>query len=159
MRTTLEELDHPQSATQLRTDNSTADSIVNKTIKQKQNTAMNKRFYQLQDRVEQGEFRVFWVQGKYNLVEHFTKYHSPVTHRKLRPINSYIKDKRPTSLQGCIEILTKESANSYSNRKATKSGNQTNPISNSNTASQQTIYSLLDKLTKALTDRLMSRLV
>ena len=33
MRTTLEELDHPQPPTPLKTDNSTADGIMNKTIK------------------------------------------------------------------------------------------------------------------------------
>ena len=34
-KTTLEELDHPQPATPLKTDNSTADGIMNKTIKQR----------------------------------------------------------------------------------------------------------------------------
>jgi hypothetical protein len=33
MRITLEELNHPQPATQMRTDNSTADGIMNKTVK------------------------------------------------------------------------------------------------------------------------------
>ena len=32
---------------------------MNSTIKQKESKAMDKRFYWLQDRVEQGEFRVF----------------------------------------------------------------------------------------------------
>ena len=54
IRTTLKELDHPQPATPLQTDNSTADGVVNKTIKQRQSKAMNKRLYWLQDRVEQG---------------------------------------------------------------------------------------------------------
>ena len=35
MRTTLEELDHPQPPTPLKTDNSTADGIINKIIKQR----------------------------------------------------------------------------------------------------------------------------
>ena len=52
MRTTLEELDHPQPPTPLKTDNSTADGIMNKTIKQRQSKAMDKIFYWLQDRVE-----------------------------------------------------------------------------------------------------------
>ena len=55
MRTTLKELDHPQPATPIRTDNSTANGIMNKTIKQKQNKAMDKRFYWLRDQVEQKE--------------------------------------------------------------------------------------------------------
>jgi hypothetical protein len=41
MRITLEELDHPQPATPIRTDNSTADGIMNKTVKQKQSKSMD----------------------------------------------------------------------------------------------------------------------
>ena len=41
MRTTPEELDHPQLPIPLKTDNSTADSIMNKTIKQGQSKAMD----------------------------------------------------------------------------------------------------------------------
>jgi hypothetical protein len=37
MRITLEELDHPQPATPMRTDNSTADGIMNKTVKNRSN--------------------------------------------------------------------------------------------------------------------------
>ena len=81
MRTTLEELNHPQPATALRTDNSTADGIMTKTVKQKQCKATDKRFYWLQDRVKQGEFRVFWAPGKVNLAEYFTKYHLPAHHK------------------------------------------------------------------------------
>ena len=40
----------------MRTDNSTADDIVNKTVKE--NKAMDKKFYWLQNRVEEGEFKV-----------------------------------------------------------------------------------------------------
>ena len=59
MRTTLEELNHPQPPTLIQTDNSTADGIMNKTIKQRQSKAMDKRFYLLQNRVKQGEFKIF----------------------------------------------------------------------------------------------------
>jgi hypothetical protein len=40
MRITLEELNHPQPATPMRTDNSTADGIMNKTVKQKQSKSI-----------------------------------------------------------------------------------------------------------------------
>ena len=102
MRTTLEQLDHPQPPTPIQTDNSTADGIINVTIKQKQSKAINKQFYWLQDRVEQGEFRVFWAPGKDNLADYYTKYHSPATHRRLRPIYTYIEGKSLTTLQGCV---------------------------------------------------------
>ena len=90
MRTTLEELDHPQPAPPLKTDNSIVNDIMNKTIKQRESKVMDKRFYWLQDRIEQREFRVLWVPGKHNLVDYFTKYHSLATHRQLRPIYIYI---------------------------------------------------------------------
>jgi hypothetical protein len=49
MRIILEELNHPQPATPIRTDNSTADGMMNKTVKQKQLKSMDMRFYWLQD--------------------------------------------------------------------------------------------------------------
>ena len=107
MIATLEELGHPQPENPLKTDNSTADGIISKTIKQSQSKAMDKRLYWLQDRVEQGEFRVLWAPGKDNLANYYTKYHSPTTHRRLRPIYTYIKGESPTTLQGCVEILTR----------------------------------------------------
>ena len=74
MRITLEELGHPQSATPIRTDNSTADGKINNTVKQKQQSkSMDMRFYWFQDRVEQGQFRVFWAPGKINLADYQSK--------------------------------------------------------------------------------------
>jgi len=105
-RTTAEELGHIQPPTPLRTDNSTADGIMNKTVKQKQSKAMDMRFYWLQDRVEQGQFKIYWAPGKYNLADYFTKLHPPSHHRKVRPIYLYIEENSPTTLQGCVEILT-----------------------------------------------------
>ena len=45
MRVILEELGHPQPATPMRTDNSTADGIRNKTVNQKQSKSMDMQFY------------------------------------------------------------------------------------------------------------------
>jgi hypothetical protein len=63
-RITAEELGHIQPPTPLETDNSTADRIMNKTVRQKQSKAMDMRFYWLQDRVEQGQFRIYWAPCK-----------------------------------------------------------------------------------------------
>ena len=68
---------------------------------------MDKIFYWLQDRVKQGEFRVFWDPGKDNLADYYTKYHSQATHRRLRPIYTYTEGKGPTTFQGCVKILTR----------------------------------------------------
>lgn len=59
-RTTLEVLGHPQPPTPLRTNNSTADGIINGTIKQKRSKALDMRFYWLKDRASQGQFRIYW---------------------------------------------------------------------------------------------------
>ena len=42
---------------------------MNKTVEQKQLKSMDMQFYWLQDRVEQGQFRVFWAPGKINLAD------------------------------------------------------------------------------------------
>jgi hypothetical protein len=51
LRVTLIELGHTQPLTPLRTDNSTAYSILNETIKQKHSKAMDMRYRWLTDRV------------------------------------------------------------------------------------------------------------
>jgi hypothetical protein len=106
-RITAEELGHIQPPTQMKTNNSTADGIMNKTVKQKQSKAMDMRFYWLQDRVEQGQFRIYWASGKYNLVDYFSKLHPPSHQKKMRTIYLYNERTSPTMLQGCVEILTR----------------------------------------------------
>jgi hypothetical protein len=57
-RTTLTEMDHIQDATELKTDNTTVDGIINNTVQQKRSKAMDMRFYWVKDRVEQGQFNI-----------------------------------------------------------------------------------------------------
>jgi hypothetical protein len=57
LRVTLTELGHTQPPTPLRTDNSTAYSNVNETIKQKRSKAMDMRYHWLTDRVRQKTIR------------------------------------------------------------------------------------------------------
>ena len=58
-RTTLIELGHPQPSTPLKTDNITADGILNGTVKQKRSKALVMKFYWLKDRAAQGECRIY----------------------------------------------------------------------------------------------------
>ncbi|GAX19836.1 hypothetical protein FisN_11Lu298 [Fistulifera solaris] len=51
IRTALEEMNHPQPATPIVTDNSTASGIANDTVKQKRSKAMDMHFYWIHDRV------------------------------------------------------------------------------------------------------------
>jgi hypothetical protein len=75
LRTTLEELGHPQPPTPLQTDNTTATGYSNGEIKQKIKGAMCMRFYLVKDRVKQGQFHVYWGPGYRNLADYFTKHH------------------------------------------------------------------------------------
>jgi hypothetical protein len=86
LRTTLEELGHKQPPTPMETDNTTAKGYSNGTIKQKRTKAMDMRFYWIKDRVEQGQFNVYWGPGFQNLADYFTKHHSPAHHKIIRDI-------------------------------------------------------------------------
>ena len=104
LRITCEELGHKQPATPMRTDNNTACGILTGTFKQNRSKAIDMRFYWLRDRVEQGQFRIYWERGETNLADYFTKHHPGSHHRRVRPV--YVSNKHsPSSLQGCIELL------------------------------------------------------
>jgi hypothetical protein len=108
LRTTLEELGHPQPPTPMETDNTTATGNSNGTIKQKRTKAMDVRFYWIKDRVKKGQFNVYWGPGFQNLADYLTKRHSPAHHKRMRdiyihaderPINR--KETRDSALLGC----------------------------------------------------------
>jgi hypothetical protein len=61
IRTTLDEMDHPQPATPVAVDNTTAVGIANDTVKQSRSRAIDMRFYWVRDRINQGQFHVYWV--------------------------------------------------------------------------------------------------
>jgi hypothetical protein len=84
LRVTLTELVHTQPPTPLRTDNSTAFSIVNETIKQKRSKAMDMRYHWLTDRVSQKQFNVYCRPGRENLADYHTKHHSAQHHKDMR---------------------------------------------------------------------------
>lgn len=85
IRTTLEEMGWPQQPTPLQTDNTTANGIANDNIKQQRSRAMDMRFYWLRDRAAQGQFRIYWAPGAYNLADYFSKHHPPAHHIRMRP--------------------------------------------------------------------------
>ena len=105
LRNCLEAMGYAQPATPLRTDNNTANGIINNTMKQKRSKAIDVRFYWIRDRVNQGQFRVYWGAGKHSLGDFYTKHHPPAYHKKMRPIHTYVEGKSPEDLQGCIRIM------------------------------------------------------
>jgi hypothetical protein len=57
-RETLKEMGHPQDATEIKIDNTTADGIANRNVLQKRSKAMDMRYYWIQDPFEQGKLDV-----------------------------------------------------------------------------------------------------
>jgi hypothetical protein len=75
---------HPQPATPIVTDNSTASGLANDTVKQKRPKAIDMRFYWIRDRVRQTQFQVRWVKGELNLADYYSKHHPPSHNRNIR---------------------------------------------------------------------------
>jgi len=88
IRTTLEELGHPQPPTPIVTDNSTASGIANDTVHQKRSKAIDMQFYWIRDRVRQGQFQIKWQKGAQNKADYFTKHHPAAHHQQIR--SSYL---------------------------------------------------------------------
>jgi hypothetical protein len=117
LRTTLEELGHPQPPTPLETDKTTATGYSNGTIKQKRTKAMDMHFYWIKDRVKQGQFKVYWVPGYRNLADYFTKHHSPAHNKRMREIYIHASEQpmnrkgiRDSALRGCVNTSGKAGA-------------------------------------------------
>ena len=90
LRTALIEMGHPQPATPIQTDNSFAAGMANNTVKQRRSKAMDMRFYWIQDRVQQGQFNIYWAKGADNLADYFTKHFNRRQHRHIR--KNYLVD-------------------------------------------------------------------
>jgi hypothetical protein len=84
-RAILEEMRHHQEATELTNTNSTADGIINDTFQQKRLKSIDMRFYWINDRVKQGQFKVGWAPGDTHVGDYFTKHHSPAHNKRMRP--------------------------------------------------------------------------
>jgi hypothetical protein len=85
----LEEMGHPQPATPMATDNSTASGIATDTVKQKRSKAIDMRFYWIRDRVRQGQFHIYWSKGQTNRADYFSKHHPASHHQAIRSTYLY----------------------------------------------------------------------
>ena len=63
-----------------------------KPCKQQRSRAMDMRYYWLQDRVKQKQFKVHWKPGITNLADYPSKHHAPIHHQRMRPIYLHTKD-------------------------------------------------------------------
>jgi hypothetical protein len=81
IRNILQEMGHPQPATLMQTDNTTAHGILRGTCKQQRSKAIYMRFYWVRDRAQQGQFDIGWGPSAQNLGDYFTKHHTPAHHK------------------------------------------------------------------------------
>jgi hypothetical protein len=108
-RIILEEMGHPQPATPVQTDNSTAEGIINSRVQPKRTKAMDMRFHWLRDRgVNQQQFRFFWRPGPLNYADYWTKHHPAAHHRNMRkefltPIKVLMELRKRKQLSRCAE--------------------------------------------------------
>ena len=86
IRTTLQELGHPQPPTPVQVDNTTAHGFANDTIKIKRTKAIDMRYHWVVDRRRQGQFSIYLKPAGENLADYHTKHHPPTHHRHMRPI-------------------------------------------------------------------------
>ena len=80
LRTTLEEMGHPQQPTPIQTDNEVAVGLAHDTVKQRRSKAMDMRFYWLRDRIAQRQFLIYWRKGSDNDADYFSKHHATKHH-------------------------------------------------------------------------------
>ena len=66
-----------QGSTYIQVDSSTAMGILTKEFHQKKSKGMDMRFYWINDRIKQGQFRVFWRPVPENLGYYHSKNHPP----------------------------------------------------------------------------------
>lgn len=100
-RQSLLDLGHPQTPTDMRYDNTTAGSLANRTAKVKRSKAIDMRYHWIQDRVQQGHFKLGWAPGKHNLADFPSKAH-PIHHfEAMRPL--FVNYPTPDALQTSVE--------------------------------------------------------
>ena len=81
IHTTLSEMEWKQEPTTIQVENYTSVGIATKEFCQKKSKAMDMRFYGINNRIKQGQFRVFWRTGLEKLGDYHSKHHPPEHHK------------------------------------------------------------------------------
>ena len=102
--TTIQELDHkqPKTGTPIKTDNSTAHSIVHNNLHQKKSRCFDTGFHWIRDRAKQCQFDVKWKPGPNNKSDYVTKHHPLAIHREMSTTYLYVPSHPTSSLRGCV---------------------------------------------------------
>jgi hypothetical protein len=72
-RNTLQELGYPQEPTVIMIDNTVAEGLAADTVNAKRSKSMDVRFFWLRDRIQQAQFAVRHLAGRWNISDFFTK--------------------------------------------------------------------------------------
>ena len=59
----------------------------------------------MKDQIEQKQFCAEWEPDKENLADYTTKSHILAHHKRMIPIQLYIKDQPPSTLKGCVKVM------------------------------------------------------
>jgi hypothetical protein len=123
IRNILNDLGHKQPPTPIQADNACAVGIANDSIKMKRSKAMDMRFFWVRDRVQQGQFIIYWRKGSDNDADYFTKQHPTSHHRALR--QRYLHEDltlRAAAALNESSVLLKSTIKHTSNRNITMRG-------------------------------------
>ena len=101
-----EELGHKQPPTPMKTDNTTAEGLANDTVKQKWSKAIDMHFYWIRDRVQQGQYHIYWCKAEFNCADYFTKHHSSKHHQQMR--KEYLHQANTARTQNYYEPLNSD---------------------------------------------------
>ena len=71
---------------------------------------MDIRFYWINDRIQQGKFRVFWIPGSEKLVGYHSKHRPTKHHIAVQP--KYLHVPKLSALQGCVNLTITVSSTS-----------------------------------------------
>ena len=104
-------LDHPQPATPVKTDNSTAHNFVHNNMKQKKSKSWDMRFNWSRDKELHKTIKIFWRKGTENEADYSTKHFPPDYQKKMREryfLTENLKTcnhifKLKHGLQGCVK--------------------------------------------------------
>ena len=105
LRDILRDMGHPQNTTPIKTDNSTVNGIIDKSMKARYLRADSNRLKWVREKVDEGIFEAHWESAKASLAGYPTKHHSPTHHRTVRPTYTYQSNQSPAAMQGCANIL------------------------------------------------------
>ena len=83
IRQMLRDMGHPQPATPMQVENTTAVGFATSTLKQKRSKSIDMDYYWIQDRTNLQPFHIYWSPGKGNLGDYNTKHFSPAHHKQV----------------------------------------------------------------------------